>query len=212
MTEPDPLRSPDDVSRARLSKAPILPPGPVDPSPDFGPSPYQSPAILPDEEPVATWGSDPVSPLPIAASVLFAVVASGLTVAATSASALTINAYFPLAPFVMFFGPPVLIGFFVLFAIAFYSSNPLLISKSIGWKILMVLLVPPVSMLVFVPTCVGSTIFMMPLFYRTRSSEWLMLLPMFIAYFICAVVISRRLRWRFIKRLDLNESSIADLN
>lgn len=202
MTEPDPLRAPDDVSRARLSKAPILPPGPIDPPPDFGPSPYQSPAILPDEEPVLMPGSDPVPPLPIAASVLFAVVASGLTVGTTFRIASLTIGYFP---FAFFFGPPVLVGFFVFFAIAFYSSNPLVIAKSTGWKILMVLLVPPVSMLIFVPTCVGSAIFMMPVFYQAVSSEWLMFVPIFIAYFISAVVISRRLRWRFIKRLDPSE-------
>ncbi len=207
MTEPDPLRAPGESLRARFSKQPTAPPGPVEPSPDFGPSPYQSPAILPDEEPVLMPGSDPVPPLPIAASVLFAVVSSGLTVAATFGD--LASGYFP---FAIFFGPLLLIGLFVLSAIAFYSSNPLVISKSTGWKILMVLLVPPVSMLIFVPTCVGSTIFMTPLAFRTSLSGWLMLLPFFIAYFACAVVISRRLRWRFIKRLDPNESSIADLN
>ena len=204
MTEPDPLQAPGESPRPKFYKEPSIPPGPVSPSPDFGPSPYQSPAILPDEEPGLVWGDDPVPPMPIAASVLFGIVASGLTVAAASASARLISVYFP---FALFFGPLLLIGLFVLAAIAFYSSNPLVISKSTTWKVLMFLLVPPVSMLVFIPTCVGSTIFMMPLVARAGSSEWLMFLPIFIAYFACAVVVSRRLRWRFIKRLDFDESA-----
>jgi hypothetical protein len=203
MSEPDPLRTPGESPWSKLSNEPRVPPGPVGPPADFVPSPYQSPAILPNEEPVAMWRNDSVPPMPIAASVLFGIVASGLTVATAFASTGMINNYFP---FAIFLGPPLLIGLFVLTAITFYSSHPLVISKSTGWKILMVLLVPPVSMLVFVPTCIGSTIFMMPVVSRTGSSEWLMLLPVFIAYFACAVVISRRLRWRFIRRLDPHES------
>lgn len=204
MTEPDPLKSPGESPRLRLSNESTVPPGQGESSSDFGPSPYQSPAILPDEEQALVWGDDPVRPMPIAAAFLFGVVASGVTVASAAASSRIVNVYFP---FALFFGPLVLIGGFVMVAIAFYSSNPLVISKSTGWKILMVLLVPPVSMLVFVPTCVGSTIFMMPFMIRSVSSEWIMLIPVFLGYFVCAVVISRRLRWRFIKRRDPNDST-----
>ena len=204
MTEPDPLKTPGESSRPRFSNESTVPPGPVKPSPDFGPSPYQSPAILPDDEQAMVWGNDPVPPMPIAASALFGVLASGVTVATAAASSRMIDVYFPLA---LFLGPLVLIGFFVLAAIAFYSSNPLVISKSTGWKFLMVFLVPPVSMLIFVPACVGSTMFMMPFMVRSPLSQWILFIPVFIAYFVCAVVISRRLRWRFIKRVDSNEST-----
>lgn len=205
MTEPDPLRAPGESPRPPVPVSqPLVPPGPVQPSPDFGPSPYQSPAILPDEEPALAWDGDPVQPLPIAAAVLFAAIASGITVAGASLAGMMMHSK---SPWAFVFGPLVLVGLFVLAAIVFYSNNPLLISKSTGWKILMVLLVPPVSMLVFVPTCVGSTMFMMPFVFRRASSEWLMLVPVFIAYFVCAVIISRRLRWLFKKHPDPNGSS-----
>lgn len=208
MTDPDPLKSPGnspgESPQSRLPHESTSPRGPFDPTPDFGLSPYQSPAILPDEEQAMVWQGDPVPAMPIAGSVLFALIASFVTIASATASSRVMNVYFP---FALFFGPLVLIGFFVLTAIAFYSSNPLVISRSTGWKLLMTLLVPPVSMLVFVPTCVGSTMFMMPFAFRWVSSEWVMLIPVFIAYFVCAVVISRRLRWRFVKRVDPNESA-----
>jgi len=188
MTEPNPLTA--------------FPPGPVEPSPDFGPSPYQSPAILPDDEQAMVWGNDPVPPMPIAVSALFGILASGVTIASAAASARIVNVYFPIA---LFLGPLVLIGVFVLAAIAFYSSNPLAMPKSTRWKVLMTLLVPPVSMLIFVPTCIAAALLMMPWMVRSPSSEWILFIPVFIAYFASAVVISRRLRWRFLKRVDPNE-------
>jgi hypothetical protein len=197
MNEPNPLRSPDEPIRPEVTSEPVLRPGPVAPSPDFGPSPYQSPAILPDEEPVVMWGDDPPPPIPVAAAVLFGIFASALSVGgvmlAGNASSSFLTNLFPLA---IFFGPLALIGGFVAFSIAYYSANPLLVSKSTGWKILMVLLVPPVSMLVFVPTCVGTTIFMLPM-----ANEITMVFPTFLAYFVCAWVIARRMRWRYAKRL-----------
>jgi hypothetical protein len=177
MTEPNPLTA--------------FPPGPVAPSPDFGPSPYQSPAILPDDEQAMVWGNDPVPPMPISAAALFGVLASGVTIASAVASARIVNVYFPIA---LFLWPLVLIGVFVFAAIAFYSSNPLAIPKSTRWKVLMTLLVPPVSMLIFVPICIGSALFMMPWMVRSPSSEWILFIPVFIAYFASAAVISRQLK------------------
>jgi len=214
MTEPNPLTA--------------FPPGPVAPSPDFGPSPYQSPAILPDDEQAMVWGNDPVPPMPISAAALFGVLASGVTIASAVASARIVNVYFPLLPVIMYFpdvgiasarivnvyfpialflGPLVLIGVFVFAAIAFYSSNPLAIPKSTRWKVLMTLLVPPVSMLIFVPICIGSALFMVPWMVRSPSSEWILFIPVFIAYFASAAVISRRLRWRFLTHVDPHGST-----
>lgn len=185
MTEPNPLTA--------------FPPGPVAPSPDFGPSPYQSPAILPDDEQAMVWGNGPVPPMPISAAALFGVLASGVTIASAVASARIVNVYFPIA---LFLGPLVLIGVFVFAAIAFYSSNPLAIPKSTRWKVLMTLLVPPVAMLIFVPICIGSALLMMPWMVRSPSSEWILFIPVFIAYFASGAVISRRLRWRFLTHVD----------
>lgn len=186
-------------------------PGPVEPSPDFGPSPYQSPAILPDEEPELVWASDPIPAMPIVWPVAFALLASvfswGSLYVLGNLYALSrqMEIFMPLA---VIFGPCGIVGLFVYACIAYYSANPLVVSKSWVWKVLMVVLVPPVSMLVFVPTCVGSTVFLIPWTYLLGSRAWGIFVPVFLAYLVCAIIISRRMRWRFIKR-DV-ESGYAD--
>jgi len=179
MSNPEPERS--------------LPPG--DDSPyALGSSPYQTPAILEDDEDrKLDWGSEPIPAMPFVIPLMFAALASALMVGSLE---LGIADYYDLGFLVVVLSPMVFLGGFVLVCLQWYGATPLVIPRSTAWKFAMTTLVPPVSLLIFVPTCVGSTIFMVPSWKGSSSFLW-MILPIGIAYFATAIVISRRLRHRF---------------
>jgi len=176
---------------------PRLPPGDDNPF-TLGSSPYQPPAILEDdEERKLDWGGEPIPAMPFVIPLLFAGLASALTVGTLG---LGIADSWDRGLLFVLVSPMAFLGGFVLFCVQWYGAIPLVIPRSTAWKVAMATLVPPVSLLIFVPTCVGSTIFMMPM----GGSYVSMIFPIGIAYFATAIVISRRLRWRF------HVSAVAD--
>jgi hypothetical protein len=156
-------------------------------------SPYQPPAMIEDdEERKLDWDAEPVKAMPFAIPLLFAGLASGLTV---GTMALGIVDSYDYSAFLLVLASPIaLLAGFVLVCIWWYGANPLVIPRSVAWKVAMTTLIPPVSLLIFIPTCVGSTIFIMP---SMAGSVLTMALPIGIAYFATALVISLRLRRRF---------------
>lgn len=157
----------------------------------LGASPYQTPAILEDDEDrKLDWGSEPIKAMPFAIPLLFAGLASGLTIGSLGLGADTYQSAFLL----VLVSPLVFLAGFVLVCIWWYGADPLVIPRSVAWKVAMTTLIPPVSLLIFIPTCVGSTIFIMP---GMAGSFLTMALPIGIAYFATALVISLRLRRRF---------------
>ena len=159
----------------------------------LGSSPYQPPAILEDEDDEQRkldWGAEPVKAMPFAIPLLFAGLASGLTIGSLGLGADSYDS----AILLVLVSPLAFFAGFVLVCIWWYGANPLVTPRSVAWKVAMTTLIPPVSLLIFVPTCVGSSIFIMP---SISGSVLTMALPIGIAYFATALVISLRLRRRF---------------
>jgi hypothetical protein len=196
MSTPESPRFPQDEPPVpRSLRFPTEPPERIaEPAPRRELSPYQTPAILADDdEVVKPWAADAPRATPIGFSVAFAVVASLLSIGGMYTGMIDSSPY---ALLLMLLGPAFLLAGFVLVCIAWHSANPLSIAKSTAWKLMMTVLLPPTSLLLFVPTCVGSSIFIIPLMQPPIGSV-VMIIPTAIAYFICALIISRLLAWRF---------------
>jgi len=197
MNTPDAPRFPQDEPPApRSLRFPTDPPERTSsqPATRLELSPYRTPAILPDDdEVVERWAADTPRATPIGFSVAFAAIASLLSIGGMYTGIVDTSQY---ALLYMLLGPVFLIAGFVLVCIAWHSANPLSIAKSTAWKLMMTALLPPTSLLLFVPTCVGSSIFIIPLM-QTPIGSVAMIVPTAMAYFVCALIISRLLAWRF---------------
>jgi len=161
------------------------------------PSPYRPPALTDEREPrgeqepelPAEW---PPLPLPLWGSAVFAAASLAVHVVATFSERLSPNVItVSIRPFL----PPALLALFTLFCLFWYSAQPQAGSRSLGAKLLIALLVPPVSLLIFVPA-----FFAIVLLVVVSIGPWplLMVSGLAGAYFLTAVGIARWLWWWFV--------------
>ncbi len=168
----------------------------VDPSPYASPidsSPYAPPLEIDDSDkliPLPT--SDTASPIVMSGA--YAIIAALVNIVPIWASGTSDRFLFP-----MLLGMPLIeIAFFVVICFAWFGGPAALPGRSRGWKVLMVLLVPPASLLLFIPTCVGTGIVALPLLGSTNifPNELALVIPVFAAYWVTCVVVAFRLRSR----------------
>jgi hypothetical protein len=159
-------------------------------------SPYAPPPMV-SELPVSTPATSvSAMPIPVALVVIYSAIATALTMfLVMSLNRVLPNEY----GFLILFSPTlVLAGFVALFFLVADTNGPVA-AISLAWKTAIVILVPPASMICFVPTCVGSTILLMPLIERTMDSFGIAI-PIFIAYTVTCLIVAVRLRNRIVQR------------
>jgi|GEM_PF-2067448 len=159
-------------------------------------SPYRPPAQTDEREawgeqepkPPAKW---PPLPLPLWGSAVFAAAALAVHVVASYSERPAPNVIVvAIQPFL----PPALLALFTLFCLGWYSAQPQAGSRSLGAKLLIALLVPPVSLLIFVPAFFAIVLLVV---FSIGPSPLLMVSGLAGAYFLTAVGIARWLWWWF---------------
>ncbi len=163
------------------------------------PSPYAPPPIIEGDEPLALELAN-VPRVPWAVTLGYALVATLLTIVIPFRGMLVgLNDSGPFDDgsfyLAVLAAPPIAIAGFVLLCLFVMGSGGLLPSRSLAWRTVMVLLVPLAAMLVFIPTCIGSTMFTMP-FLAGSIGPVAMALPIFIAFWITLAFVELRLRRR----------------
>lgn len=162
-------------------------------------SPYRPPAMLAEQEPVADPTTDaPLTgklplPLPLSVSAGFAGVAIAahlglaLSGVAGQGATLFVNQLYLLA---------MLLTLFTLGCFGWYVSQTPQPGRAGQGNLVLVLLVPAIALLNFVPAFLAVALVVSALGY----SQSLMLLPLAIAYFAAALGVSRWMWWWFAGR------------
>jgi hypothetical protein len=170
-------------------------------------SPYQPPAMLPDEERrLAVAGDRPLGgPMPLLVPALFALVADLI-----SAALMVGMVVFENSPIMLLLlcSPLLLLALFVLRCLYWPPWRPWLIRRSVLWEVAIFVLVPLVSLVVFVPTLIATMLLVLAFFdLKGQLSMYfpvfLLLLAVGLAYFLTAVAISRWLWWWLVQRSPL---------
>ena len=156
-------------------------------------SPYAPPPMIADSPSLGP--TQPVPPLPVAFIFIYSLIATAVTMGLATLETGPYS-YFPL--FALIGLPTIAIAGFI--ALYFSATGPQapLASISITWKVLMLILVPPASMICFVPTCIGSTVFLLPIF-RPPRNDWGLVLPILLAYTTTCFMVAHRLRSRIVR-------------
>ena len=159
------------------------------------PSPYRPPAWVDEREPLAEQEPEQRAaaqpPLPLWASAGFAVVSLAVHLGARGSEQATRELLgFPLQLFL----PLVLLPLFTLFCVCWYSAHPLAGIRLLRGKLLIFLVLPPLSLLIFVPAFLAISLLVV-----VAVGYWPLLTISALAgaYFLTAVGISRWLWWWF---------------
>lgn len=154
------------------------------------PSPYAPPAIL-DENLAAVEGMLPER-MPFAVSLVYAIVMAvvtglliGLMDSSVGGGSVTL---------LVFSSPLVAIAGFVWICFAYFAGKGGA-AKSLLWKLFITIAVPFASMVLFVPTCIGAGIVMLP-GMGSKLGGMTFIIPIFIAYWVTCFVIAIRMRSR----------------
>jgi hypothetical protein len=171
-------------------------------------SPYAPPPMISEVASAAPASPTLVMPIPVTLVVIYSAVATALTMFLVMA----INNVLPNEFGLLILASPIfaMAGFVAMFFLTADINGPVA-AISLSWKTLMVCLVPLASMICFVPTCVGSTIFLMPIITRGMN-EFGLAIPIFIAYTATCFIVVYRLRSRIVRRslkIEPNDSQIT---
>ncbi len=161
----------------------------------------QSPYAPPPAESGASQGyvalKQYVEPFPIQLTVVATVMATVI-----SGVFFIIGMGHPASGFLSFLFPFVAVAVFVGVCMSYFQAGGAA-ARSLAWKTLMVLLIPAASVLLFVPTCFGTGLFMFATLSGTSLNNAvgpvLMFIPLFAGYFVTFAVIALRLRYRMPK-------------
>jgi hypothetical protein len=160
-----------------------------------GLSPYRPPVVLAEQAPKAFAATQSPLPLPLWGSAVFAAAAVAMHIGAVFGER-------PARDLIMFsiqpILPPALLALFTLFCVRWYNAQSLAGSRLLRGKLLIVLVLPPVSLLIFVPAFLAIT-----LLVGVTVAHWplLMVSGLAGAYFLTAVGISRWLWWWFASQI-----------
>jgi len=153
------------------------------------PSPYAPPPVV--DERIDLGLTVLPAGLPIGISLAYAVgatMASGVLMLSMS------SGFRDFVGYALFASPVVLMAGFVLLCFAYFEHGGGAI-RSVAWKATVAILVPISSMILFVPTCIGSGIFVFSTIGNALG-EMTVAIPFFIGYWVTCLVIAMRIRSR----------------
>ncbi|MGV3486634.1 MAG: hypothetical protein ACO1RT_19610 [Planctomycetaceae bacterium] len=174
----------------------------IDPAESRDFSPYAPPSVIQDELPEIA--RDPGFKIAPALTAAYALGATLISIAFT-----TLSSMIGWGGFAMFWWlmPILSVAVLVVLCISIFSNRSHSRQRSLLWKIFMTIAVPPAAMLVFIPTCAGTGMLMIPFAGGVMGGSWggiIFFIPVFLAMWATCHTVAARLASRF-----ANPSTVA---